>query len=97
MADYIERSVAKDELLSWAVCIKHPEHLLKEDAMCVLDNIPAADVAPVVRCKDCKRGEADDPEFFPDQYYCHAGCGWNKADFYCADGERKDGGDNAKK
>ena len=48
MAEYIERSIAKDELLSWAVCIKHPEHLMKEDAMCVLDNIPAADVAPVV-------------------------------------------------
>ena len=28
---------------------------------------------------------------FPDQYYCHAGCGWNKGDFYCAYGERKEG------
>jgi len=72
MADYIERSVAKDELLSWAVCIKHPEHLLKEDAMCVLDNIPAADVAPVVHgrwvgvhegwgcCSNCHRMDGID-------------------------------------
>ena len=45
---------------------------------------------PVVRCKDCKQGEIDDPDF-PDQYYCHAGCGWNKGDFYCAYGERKEG------
>ena len=48
MAEYIERSKAKEELLSWARCIKHPEHLLTEDAMCVLDGIPAADVVEVV-------------------------------------------------
>ena len=54
MAEYIEREQVKDELLSWAVCIKHPEHLLKEDALCVIDAIPAADVVPVVRCKDCR-------------------------------------------
>ena len=46
MAEYIERDAAKDELLSWAVCIKHPEHLMKEDAMHILDSIPAADVVP---------------------------------------------------
>ena len=43
----------------------------------------------VVRCKDCNQGEIDDPDF-PDQYYCHAGCGWNKADFFCAYGERRE-------
>ena len=48
MADYIERESAKEEMLSWARCIKHPEHLMTEDAMSVLDTIPAADVAPVV-------------------------------------------------
>ena len=47
MAEYIEREAAKDELLSWAVCINHPEHLMREDAIYVLDAIPAADVAPV--------------------------------------------------
>lgn len=47
MAEYIEREAAKDELLSWSVCINHPEHLMRDDAMHVLDNIPAADVAPV--------------------------------------------------
>lgn len=48
MAEYIEREQVKDELLSWAVCIKHPEHLMREDALHVIDSIPAADVAPVV-------------------------------------------------
>ena len=47
MAEYIEREAAKDELISWAVCINHPEHLMREDAIYVLDAIPAADVAPV--------------------------------------------------
>ena len=51
------------------------------------------DVEVVVRCRECKQGEVDDPDF-PDQYYCHAGCGWNNGDFYCAYGERKEGADN---
>ena len=51
MAEYIERAKAKEELLSWARCIKHPEHLMTEDAMCVLDGIPAADVVEVVHGK----------------------------------------------
>ena len=46
----------------------------------------------VVRCRECKQGEIDDPDF-PDEYYCHEGCGWNKGDFYCAYGERKEGAD----
>ena len=49
---------------------------------------PTIDAVPVVRCRECKQGEVDDPDF-PAQYYCHAGCGWNNGDFYCAYGERK--------
>ena len=50
-----------------------------------LENISGADVAPVVRCKDCK--------------FCEAGAGgswctlhddmYAKADYFCADGERR--------
>ena len=54
---------------------------------------PTIDAVPVVRCRECKQGEVDDPDF-PDEYYCHAGCGWNNGDFYCAYGERKEGADN---
>ena len=28
MAEYIPRETAKEELLSWARCINHPEHLM---------------------------------------------------------------------
>ena len=58
-----------------------------------IDQAPTIDAVPVVRCKYCKQGEIDDPDF-PDQYYCRAGCGWNNGDFYCAYGERKEGADN---
>ena len=61
MKTYIERAAVKDEILSWAVCINHPELLSKEDTMYCIDNIPAADVVEVrhgrwlldVRCSEC--------------------------------------------
>ena len=57
---------------------------------CFVKEMQTVDAVPVIRCLECKQGEIDDPDF-PDQYYCHAGCGWNKGDFYCAYGERKEG------
>ena len=57
-----------------------------------IEAAPTVDAVPVVRCRECKQGEIDDPDF-PDEYYCHAGCGWNKGDFFCAYGERKEGDD----
>ena len=56
---------------------------------CFVKEMQTVDAVPVIRCLECKQGEIDDPDF-PDQYYCHAGCGWNKGDFYCAYGERKE-------
>ncbi len=53
-----------------------------------LNSAPTIYAVPVVRCRECNQGEVDEPDF-PDQYCCHAGCGWNKGDFYCAYGERK--------
>ena len=55
-----------------------------------IEAAPTVDAVPVIRCRECKQGEIDDPDF-PDEYYCHEGCGWNKGDFYCAYGERKEG------
>ena len=52
--EYIEREAAKRELLFWAVCMNHPEYLIKDDALHVIDSIPAADVVEAVRCRDCK-------------------------------------------
>ena len=52
--EYIEREAAKRELLSWAVCMNHPEYLMRDDALHVIDSIPAADAVEVLRCRDCK-------------------------------------------
>lgn len=45
-------------------------------------SIPTADVAPVVRCKDCR--------YFK-MYKCRMG--YSKHDDFCSYGERKDGAD----
>ena len=58
-----------------------------------IKRIPAADVAPVVRCKDC---------LYSTERYGHLECihgvsyrnTWNKPDFFCSYGERKDGDGN---
>ena len=47
MKEYIERAAVKDEILSWAVCINHPELLSKEDTMYCIDSLPVADVVEV--------------------------------------------------
>ena len=65
----------------------------REEFVRFFEKQPTVDAVPVVRCRECKQGEVDDPDF-PDQYYCHAGCGWNNGDFYCAYGEREEGTDN---
>ena len=53
--------------------------------------IPAADVAPVVRCKDCKFHEDEEIGMV----YCpNTIGGWIGEDWFCADGERKDGTDS---
>ncbi len=52
---------------------------------------PTVDAVPVVRCKDCKHRDPEDRK-------CDCGHDimWQLPrddDWYCADGERKDGGD----
>ena len=49
---------------------------------------PLRDVECVVRCKDCKHGEAYDDG----GVICEAI--WHDDNWYCADGKRKDGDDN---
>ena len=58
---------------------------------CFIQNQPAADVVPVVRCKDCRwRGREECAMF----YRCE--CGeqhtWEKDNDFCSYGERRDDG-----
>ena len=90
MKEYIEKAAVKDEILSWAVCINRPELLSKEDTMHCIDNMPSANVAEVVRCRNCKRAYANAND--PGVIYC----GWSKEptppDGFCHRGEREQNG-----
>lgn len=62
-----------------------------------INAIPAADVAPVVRCKDCVHWD-DDPDTYGADYgpkgKCMKSFETMPADDFCSHGERKDGGDD---
>ena len=88
--EYIEREAAKRELLSWAVSINHPEYLIKDDALHVIDSILAADVAEVTRCRDCKYHE--DTLVIGFEHCCLIGKTVRHDDF-CSYGKRKGGAD----
>lgn len=72
MAEYIDREKAKSLL--------HIEYAYAAEQL--LDEIPAADVAPVVRCKDCKH------EFGGSCILC--GFQKRKPDDFCSYGEGKE-------
>ena len=72
MYEYIERETALMRLMQDGCSAKNVQTIME---------IPAADVAPVVRCKDCKHRYSDSwCEYVDDD-----------DNFYCARGERKDG------
>ena len=63
-----------------------------DDFKDVLENAPTIDATPVVRCKDCKHSLKDD--LFRTRWCQKPGHVKEvKDEFFCADGERKDGGD----
>ena len=82
MAEYIEREAAIESLpVAW------------DSAINALRNAPSADVAPVVRRKDCKYWQ-DNNDGYP-----HEECRWwseetPDANDFCSYGERKGGDGN---
>ena len=55
-----------------------------------LDDSPTIDAVPVVRCKDCKYHEDEEIGMV----YCpNVIGGWVGENWFCADGERKEGAD----
>ena len=88
---YIEREAAKRELLSWAACMNHPEYLIKDDALHIIDSIPAADVAEVTMCRECDHKTHDGsgrPYCWKLKMYLN-----KELDFFCKYGKRKEGDD----
>ena len=86
MAEYIDREALLQKVWDADTRIGYVQVV---DVGDILD-MPVADVAPVVRCKDCK-------------YYYECGVNFcdrlgmdcpGDSDFFCSYGERKNGGDN---
>lgn len=92
MAEYIERKSLIDEFDRLGLGDhSFVERVFSDGVRTIIAGIPAADVAPVVRCKDCKH---------------HYDCGIHfcnrlgmdcpdDSDFFCSYGERKDGDSDA--
>lgn len=87
MAEYIERSVGASILRAKAnMAVLTGAAPYFEKAAQMLEKLPAADVAQVVRCKDCAHLYGT---------FCTV-CGLlpRKPDDFCSCGERKDGTDS---
>ncbi len=97
MAEYIEHSAAIEAAKhAWAKGLEPSQYI---------EALPAADVVPVVRCKDCEHAERYERADGTAGYYCgHPqntftyGERWDRvfkpakeADDFCNCGERKDG------
>lgn len=92
MTEYIEREAIMEFPIRKDHCDKERanEHFIFgiESVLEYVENLPAADVAPVVRCKDCKH-HYDCGIHFCDRLGMDCP---NDSDFFCSYGERKDGG-----
>lgn len=79
MVDYISRDVAIIEFMDND--LDHIQAPNGKEAVQILSDIPAADVVPVVRCKECKFRENDDfctgrgfpCQLVPDDGFCDKG------------------------
>lgn len=92
--DLIPRAAARDVINTWG---RHENEDVRMDLLHNdINAIPAVEAAPVVRCRDCKYahltydGECKYCDFWQEDggeaLYLDGG-------FFCAAGERKDGGD----
>ena len=96
MAEYIEREAAIDAVT--AVYVRTAGYKTRErvwETREAIQKLPASDVAPVVRCKDCKYWQDNNGG------YPHEECRWGhgetpEANDFCSYGEQKDGDDDAK-
>lgn len=90
MAEYIDRAAAVKSVLR----MRRPENSVAQNRMLSIIQmdmlkLPAADVVPVVRCKDCKYNVGTKKCLNPDSFFAVP-----KDDDFCSYGERKEGADN---
>ena len=85
MAEYIEREALIQAL--WDE-VENGNVLGPEDTEKLIRNAPAADVAPVVRCKDCDYYEGDEC-VCPYIFMSDGAHLWTNPDDFCSYGERR--------
>lgn len=93
MAEYIEREAAVKLLRDTAAeGYPTPFHLGLYAAARAIEALHAADVRPVVLCRDCKHWEAGwTPRGVSEgRHYCAPLDLFPSADWYCSDGERRE-------
>lgn len=83
MAEYIERDAASE-------IVKRTSGDYAT-AFAEIRKIPAADVAPVVRCKDCKYAYINSFSAASGVLFCSSSMKAMQQDDFCSYGERKDG------
>jgi hypothetical protein len=93
MAEYIEREVAID-YIKQSQCKKCSDIGLCGNCAVLtgvrlFEEVPAADVAPVVRCKDCEYSY-DEISYLCCSHGVCADCDEVPPNFYCAEGKRKE-------
>ena len=87
MDEYIKREAVIEAIMSEPPDAHYPSWYIDR-----IKTLSAADVAPVVRCEDC---------LYSTERYGHLECihgvsyrnTWNKPDFFCPYGDRKEGAD----
>lgn len=91
--EYIEREAAKKRLRMWITyCVLDGDNDAADcvrGCMDLLDSIPAADVAPVVRCQDCVYAHPlkDSKYDYLCRYWNGHSCNQNQ---FCSQGKRKE-------
>jgi len=102
MAEYIDREVliktTRETPFTMSMCLTVEECKGMNEAREILADIfeilPAADVAPVVRCKDCKHGTRLVCDLAGNEgIECRHGNIAHRLDWFCADGAKMDGGE----
>lgn len=98
MNEYIERKAVFDKLAVIFDLARTNQRAVITDALREVSHIPAADVQPVVRCKDCKYRKERHYEESGEKPYIKYECKFTKYsmsdDGFCSFGARMDGEQN---
>lgn len=93
MAEYIDREAAFDAITDIAgKTSTHSAYEAVWKSARTLKKIPAADVVPVVRCKDCKYAYINSFSAASGVALCSSSAKVMQQDDFCSYGERRDGG-----